>query len=164
MQKITLNGKPYISIKNLWIALDSVKELTDLWMKNKNPIEAAFDAVIHHVWAEELRNCKTDEDRAYYLTEPGDYIVFKGRKKGEFQYFKEFSEKKAVLTDDEQQAMRFNYRDMAEGVAAGLGEGWDTIDMSPEARYELRRKKENLFRLLDEASDEEGTDDADSEH
>ena len=157
MKKITINGKPYISIKNLWIALNSAKKLADLCMKQEKPINAAVDFVIHHIWAEELRKCKSEEERAFYLEEPGDYIVFKATKKDgpkyDFQYFKEYSEKQAELTDDEQQAMRFNYRGMAESVAAEMGEGWDTVDLSPEAQYEMQRKKENLLRFINEEED-----------
>ena len=147
MDKIRINGYDWIRLHDICDIFRSVQE--DATRETKAD---TFDAIAHLMFYDERKAAKTDEEKEALLEFSGDFVVTRpiDLKKRKFEWFKEWVNGEAVLTTDSAEAMHFEYKSMAEGIAEHLGDGWKAVCLGVEDGKMTRRLLNALFDAMED--------------
>ena len=153
MRKHKVLGHTMIMLKDLGFAISEARKAA--MYDDRERLEAynkALDYIVREVYADELYNAKTDEEKeAVVLEIPGDFYVYKPGKGKLSQMFARWEGKgNPVLTDLSSKAMIFSYESMAQEVAKELGEGWMVCNACAAANEKARRLLKAIFEEDDE--------------
>ena len=96
----------------------------------------------------EPENTEPETEEAEDVKSEAGFIVYKHVKKNEFSFFVEWRHGIPVFAEDENLAMLFEYKGMAEHVASCLGDGWQVYDLDEVRDEEECRKCENLLKAI----------------
>lgn len=164
MKKININGQDYIQVRQLREEIRHLRKSIGILYNNfdedhRAMVHLAYNDIVRVLYREELAAAKTPEEHRAILEMPGDFIVFRftgDRPNRSLEYFCEWEDGGAVISDCADDAMWFSYESKAEEVASALNtsfecDGWHVCDMSPE-------EKERTNRLLKAIFSEEGDD------
>ena len=173
MKGICINGEIYISRRTLEREIARLKRtvgIDDKYApfseKERNIAKLAWGDIVRFIHKEELADALADADTPEKIREayrsvlelPWDWLVAKFDEHPsddpdidleiESTYFCEFKDGKPVFSDCADDAMWFDYKSKAEEVAGTCGEGFEVLDMSPEARILANRMKEKLLKAI----------------
>lgn len=173
MKGICINGEIYISRRTLEREIARLKRtvgINDKYApfsnKERNIAKLAWGDIVRFIHKEELAAALAEADTPEKIREahrsilelPGDWIVAKFDEHPSDEpgidleidptYFCEFEGGKPVFSDCADDAMWFDYKSKAEEVAEICGDGFEVLDMSPEAREETKRMKEALLKAI----------------
>lgn len=173
MKGICINGEIYISRRTLEREIARLKRtvgVNDKYApfsnKERNIAKLAWSDIVSFIHKEELAAALAEADTPEKIMEahrsvlelPGDWIVVKFDEHPsddpevdleiDETYFCEFKDGKPVFSDCADDAMWFDYKSKAEEVAEKCGDGFISLDVSPEARELGRRMKEKLLKEI----------------
>lgn len=161
MKRYELMNHTFVELKSVGYALRESRRTTEmLYGDDAKPeimeaVDFAIDCIVRQVYIEELTAAKTDEEKeAVVLEIPGDFVVCKpiGKPKdGKALFFGGYDKGEAIIREDGEDVLVFDYLSKAEEVAETLGEGWRAVDVCEDANKATHR----LLDVIMEAQDEE---------
>ena len=157
MKKLYINGEPYIKLRTIREEIRFLRRNINMFYGRFSEAEQAmvhlaYNDIIKALYREELKKARTPEEIDAILEMPGDFIVCRriGKKPDvKVQYFAEWDNGNAVVSDCPKDALYFDYESKAEEVMEMLNEafgcGWSVLDMSPEENERTKRLMKAIF-------------------
>lgn len=96
--------------------------------------------------AEEQEEADSDDEED--VKSKAGFIVYRRDRKNRYTFFVEWRNGVPVFAEDENLAMRFTYKGMAENVASRLGEEWNIFDVDEVTDEKKCRACERLFKAI----------------
>ena len=141
MKKYMVMGKEMVMLEDVCHMIRKLRKEIDAPYnmreeERKAGMREAYENIVRHIFIEEIRGAKNQDEIERILEMQGDFVVVRkdSGKKG-LSYFGGWTDGKAMVTTRSSECMHFDYESMADLTAERLGEGWMVVDTCP-AEYE----------------------------
>lgn len=146
MKKYKSGYHTYIKLEDMNDILRSVRD-DNIFKGTKNVISQ----IVHLMMYDELKACKTEDERKAILDIPGDFVVYKRNAPRKVEYFERWANGGLYVTGNKFDcAMHFRHEGMAKGVAEKLGKDWKYMDVGAETLEISHRAYDSIMKILEE--------------